>query len=125
MDSEQIKVAIFNEHPRSGKELVKILGKAPDISVVAETGIAGINAVEEKKPDVILVDSKQPFTEGIETTERIVSSFQDTRIIFLSQDSSGGSMTVSECLVGACYPLSQDSTDKDILAAIREGHQPG
>lgn len=96
-----------------------------DISVVAETGLAGIKVVEEKKPDVILVDSKQPFTDGLETTEKIVSRFQDTRIIFLSQDSSGEARTVSECLVGACYPLCQDSTDKDILAAIRDGHQPG
>lgn len=124
-----VRVALFDNDSRIlfKTHLVNLLKREPDINVVAEfgKGFDSINAVEEQKPDVILVDSKKPFTEDLETTERIVSKFQNTRIIILSRDSSEGSMTVSECLVGACYPLYMDSTDKDILAAIRDGHQPG
>ena len=47
---------------------MKLLGKEPDISVVAEaeTGLAGIDEIEEQKPDVILMDKNNPFTEGLE-----------------------------------------------------------
>jgi DNA-binding NarL/FixJ family response regulator len=124
-----VRVAFFDNDNRVQfkNHLVHLLKKEPDINVVAEfgRGLAGIKAVEEQKPDVILVDSKEPFTEDLETTKRIVSKFQNTRIIFLSQDSPGGSMTVSECLVGACYPLCLHCTDKEILAAIRNGISTG
>jgi DNA-binding NarL/FixJ family response regulator len=119
-----IRVAIFNNdnNAKFQKHLVNLLKREPDINVVAqtETGMPGIKVVEEQKPDVVLIDSKQPFTENLESTERIVSRFQDTKIIFLSS-SSEDSLTASTCLVGACFPFRQNCTDRDILAAIREG----
>ena len=86
-----------------------------------ETGLAGIKEVEEHKPDVILMDKNNPFTEGLDTTSMIVSRFPDTRIIVLSLQSEN-SMTASKCQTFACYSLCENCTDKEILAAIREGH---
>ena len=70
MDTQQIRVAIVDDNEKFRNHLVKLLGKQPDISVVAEaeTGLAGIHALEEQKPDVILMDIKEPFTENLETT---------------------------------------------------------
>jgi two-component system response regulator DegU len=89
----------------------------------AETGLAGINEVEAHKPDVILMDKNNPFTEGLDTTSMIVSRFPDTRIIVLSLQSEN-SMTASKCQTFACYSLCENCSPKEILAAIREGHQP-
>lgn len=132
MDSPMIRIAVIESNPKFRKHLVKLLGKEPDIDVVAEVeaNLAGIKEVEEQKPDVILMDSKQPFTEDLEITEMIVSRFPDTKVIVLSMDSknillplhSKHTMTASSCQTWACYPLCQDCTDKEILAAIREGH---
>lgn len=123
MDSPMIRIAVIESNPKFRKHLVKLLGKEPDIDVVAEVeaNLAGIKEVEEQKPDVILMDSKQPFTEDLEITEMIVSRFPDTRVIVLSIQSKS-SMIASSCQTWACYPLCQDCTDKEILAAIREGH---
>jgi CheY-like chemotaxis protein len=43
--------------------------------VVAESEInlTGVSDVEEQKPDVILMDSNNAFTDGLETTEMVVS----------------------------------------------------
>ena len=125
MDTEQIRVAIVDDNPKFRKHLVKLLGKQPDISVVAEaeTGLAGINEVEAHKPAVILMDKDNPFTEGLDTTSMIVSKFPDTRIIVLSLQSEN-SMTASKCQTFACYFLCENCSPKEILAAIREGHQP-
>ena len=125
MDSPQIKVAVIDDSTKFRKQLVKLLEKEPDIRVVAETetGPAGIKEVEEHKPDVILMDKNNPFTEGLDTTSMIVSRFPDTRIIVLSLQSEN-SMTASSCETFACYSLCENCTAKEILAAIREGHQP-
>jgi two-component system response regulator DegU len=126
MNSPKIRVAILDENAKFRKSLGKLLEKEPDIWVVAEaeTGFDGIKEVEEHKPDVILMHNKQPFTEGFYATQKIVSKFQDTKVIVLSMD-SGNTMTVSSCLVGACYHLCQDCNTEEILSAIREGHRPG
>lgn len=85
MDPKQIRVAILDDNPRFRKHLRGLLGKEPDINIVAEAepGPAGTKAVEEHKPDVILIDKDRPFTENLEITEMIVSRFPDTRIIVL------------------------------------------
>lgn len=125
MDIQQIRVAIVDDNPRFRKHLVKLLAKQPDISVVAEaeTDLAGINEVEAHKPDVVLMDKNNPFTEGLDSTSMIVSRFPDTRIIVLSLQSEN-SMTASKCQTFACYSLCENCSPKEILAAIREGHQP-
>ena len=126
MDTQQqIRVAIVEDNPKFRKHLVKLLNKQLDIRVVAETatGPAGINEVEKHKPDVILMDKNNPFTEGLDTTSMIVSKFPDTRIIVLSLQSEN-SMTASKCQTFACYSMCENCSTKEILAAIREGYRP-
>ena len=125
MNSPKIRIAVLDSNPKSRKHLVKLLGNEADLDVVAESEInlVGIRDVEEQKPDVILMDGKNPFTDGLETTEMVVSRFQDTRIIVLSMD-AGITMAGSSCFVGACFHVCQDCSFDEILAAIREGYQP-
>ena len=125
MNSPKIRIAVLDSNPISRKHLVKLLGNEADLDVVAESEInlVGIRDVEEKKPDVILMDKNNPFTEGLDTTSMIVSRFPDTRIIVVSLQSEN-SMTASECQTFACYSLCENCSADEILAAIREGHQP-
>jgi two-component system response regulator DegU len=125
MDLQKIRVAILDDNAKFRNHLVKLLGKQPEISVVtsAETGLAGINEIEAHKPDVILMGKINSFTDGLEATEMIVSRFPDTRVIILSMDSKS-TMAASSCQTWACYPRCENCTDKEILAAIREGYQP-
>jgi DNA-binding NarL/FixJ family response regulator len=125
MDTQQIRVAIVDDNSRFRKQLGKLLEKEPDICVVAEaeTGPAGIKEVEEHKPDVILMDKNNPFTEGLDTTSMIVSTFPDTRIIVLSLQSEN-SMTASKCQTFACYSMCENCSTEEILAAIRENYRP-
>jgi chemotaxis response regulator CheB len=134
MDSSKIRIAVLDSNPKSRKHLVKLLGKEDDFKVVAETGtdLAGIREVEEYKPDVILVEDKEPFTDRIENTSLVVAKFPNTKVIVLSIDQRRTSlplhlthtMTASSCQTWTCYSLCEDCTDKEILAAIRDGQQP-
>jgi DNA-binding NarL/FixJ family response regulator len=125
MNSPKIRVAILDDNAKFRKSLGNLLGKEPDIYVVAEaeTGLAGIKAVEAHKPDVIVMDNNQPFTDGLEATEMIVSGFPDTKVIVLSLHSSA--MTASSCQAWACYSLCENCSTKEILAAIRGGQNSG
>jgi two-component system, NarL family, response regulator DegU len=125
MNSPKIRIAVLDSNPKSRKHLVKLIGNEADLDVVAESEInlAGIKVVEENKPDVILIDNNNPFTDGLETTEMVVSRFQETRIIVLSMD-PGSTMAGSSCFVGACFHVCQDCSFDEILAVIREGQQP-
>jgi DNA-binding NarL/FixJ family response regulator len=134
MNTQRIRVAIIDSDTKLRKHLGKLLGKEPDIYVVAEaeTGLAGIREVEERKPDVILLDSDNPFTDGLESTAMIVSRFQDARIIVLSMDSKSSmlplhskqTLTATSCRAGACFHLCRDCSPEELLAAVREGHAP-
>jgi DNA-binding NarL/FixJ family response regulator len=124
MDSTTpIKVAIIDDRPKARKKLVQLVGKDPGLQVVAATdkGPAGIHALEEQKPDVILLDINEPFSDSIETTSMIIGKFPDTRVILLSRYSKK-SMSASFCEKWACYFLCDDCSTKGILSAIREGH---
>jgi DNA-binding NarL/FixJ family response regulator len=134
MDTEQIRVAIIDDSPKTRKKLIKLVEKHSDLQVVAEaeTGPAEIHALEEQRPDVILVGGKEPFTDRIETTSLIVTKFPNTMVIVLSIDQrstmlplhSTHTMTASSCQTWACYSLCQNCSTDEILATIREGHQP-
>jgi DNA-binding NarL/FixJ family response regulator len=121
MDSPEIRVAILDDNAKSRKSLGRLIEKEPDIHVVAEaeTGLAGIKEVETRKPDVILMDSQKPFTDGLEATEMVVSRYPDTRVIVLSMLSKS-TIRASSCLTWACYPLCESCSIKEIIAAIRE-----
>lgn len=124
-----IRVAIIDDNPIFKKELERVLQTDPDIHVVAETGLAGIKEIEEKKPDVILLDTKKPFTDCLETTETIVGKFENTKIIVLSMNSKDTLLALhpkhtlegSLCQAEACFHRCQNCSPEDILAAIREG----
>ncbi len=124
-----VRVAIIDDNPKYREHLAKLLGKEPDITVVAQTDLAGVKKVEEQKPDVILLDNKEPFTDCLETTETIVAKFDNTRVIVLSMDSkttmlpllSKPTLEGSLCQTGACFHLCHSCSPEEILAAIRNG----
>jgi two-component system response regulator DegU len=121
MGPTPIRVAIIEESPKFRRMLIKILGKEPDVIVVAEAenGTSMMDSLEQQRPDVILMDIKEPFTESLETTSRIIGKFPNTRVILLSRHSKS-STAASFCEEWACYFLCDDCSPKKILAAIRE-----
>jgi DNA-binding NarL/FixJ family response regulator len=119
-----IKVAIIDDQPETRKKLAQFVGKDPDLQVVAatETGSVGIREVEQCKPDVILMDKNNPFTEGLDTTSMVVSKFPDTRIVVVSM-ASKDSLTASKCQTWACYSICENCSTEEILSEIRKGRR--
>jgi DNA-binding NarL/FixJ family response regulator len=115
-----IRVGIADDQAlvRSGFRL--ILDARPDIEVVGEAGdgIEAIDLVEQREPDVLLLDVRMPNMDGIEATRRIASLRSKTRILILTTFDLDE--YVHEAIrAGASGFLLKDVRPADLVDAIR------
>ena len=116
----QIRIALVDDHALYRQLVREFLKKDPELEVVAEAenGLAGVRAVEEHKPDVVLMDISMPVMNGIDASKLIMSRFPATKIIFLSMYSPE-SITGVPNKTRAFLHLSKESNFREILAAIK------
>ena len=88
-------------------------------------GLEAIQKAQELKPDLILMDIGLPGLNGIEAARRIRTLTPNTKIIFLTQESSLEVMREAVILGASGYVLkSQAETDLLIAVdAILQGKQ--
>jgi DNA-binding NarL/FixJ family response regulator len=95
------------------------LAKRDDLQVVCEVsdGLAAVQKAEELKPDLILMDIGLPTLNGIEAARRIRKLSPQSKIIFLTQESSADVM--QEALgVGARGYVLKTKAASELLAAV-------
>ncbi|MCP4679141.1 MAG: response regulator transcription factor [Deltaproteobacteria bacterium] len=81
---------IADDHMLMREGLRSLLEKQQDIQVVGEAsdGRTAVRMVQEKKPDLVIMDIGMPDLNGIEATRQIVESTSRTKVIALSMHSS-------------------------------------
>jgi signal transduction histidine kinase len=81
-----IRVLLADAHELMRKSLVKMLSRQPDIEIAGEAanGREVIELARQIKPDVILMDTAMPDTDGIETTRLIKAELPNVHVIGLS-----------------------------------------
>ena len=86
MSSEQIKVAIADDHKIFRKGVILSLRPYANIRFVmeADNGEDLIQKIPEAQPDVILCDLKMPVKDGIDATKVITKNHPNIRVIILT-----------------------------------------
>ena len=80
-------------------------------------GLEAVHKAEELKPDLILLDIGLPTLNGIEVARQIRKLAPDSKIVFLSQESS--SEVVEEALrLGAWGYVLKTRAGSDLLPAV-------
>lgn len=96
------------------------------LQVVCEAadGLVAVEKAQELRPDLILLDIGLPGLNGIETARLIRNSLAESKIVFVSQETSAA--IVQEALsLGACGYVVKPRIETDLVAAIEAVLQGG
>jgi DNA-binding NarL/FixJ family response regulator len=117
--SAAIRVLIAEDFPAFRQFVCSTVTKRPDLQVIGEVsdGLEAVQKAVELKPDLILLDVGLPTMNGIEAARRIRALVPESKIIFLSQETSGEVM--EEALsTGARGYVVKAKAGSQLLAAI-------
>jgi DNA-binding NarL/FixJ family response regulator len=96
-----------------------VLGKRHYLQVIGEAsdGLEAIQKAVELQPDLILLDIGLPTLNGLEAARQIRTLVPESKIIFLSQESSAD--VVQEALrIGAWGYVVKGGAETELLTAV-------
>ena len=122
--SSQVQVLLVDDHNSVRQGLHAALEAYRDLVIVgeAEDGEAAIAAVNELRPDVVLMDINMPKKNGIEATAAIKANYPDTEVIGLSVNTNSENerlMLKAGAYMLVSKEMSVDELYKAIKSAVR------
>jgi DNA-binding NarL/FixJ family response regulator len=114
-----VRVLVVDDFLPFREFIRSILEKKTGLQVIGEVsdGLEAVQKAEELKPDLILLDIGLPTLNGIEAARRIRKLAPESKIIFLSQESSAD--VVQEALnLGAWGYVFKARAASDLLVAV-------
>jgi len=115
-----VRVVVVEDHEQFRRFICSTLEKAPELQVVGivSDGLAAVQKAEELQPDLILLDIGLPNLNGIEAARRIHKLSAESKILFLSQESSVD--VLREALgTGASGYVYKPDAGSELLEAVR------
>lgn len=115
-----IHIALADDHHIVRQGFKALLEAEKDFKLVGEAadGLEAVRLVEEKKPEVLVLDLMIPRLHGLEVIRQLHKSTPATRIIILSMHAD--EPYVMEALRnGACGYVLKDATATDLTQAVR------
>jgi len=115
------KIILVDDHQLIRMGITALLGSENDIEVIGEVEAAKdvLQNIDEKKPDVVLMDISLDDGDGILLTKEICKKYKDIKVIMLS-------MHVKEDFIqrslkaGAAGYILKDSPKDELIRAIKE-----
>jgi DNA-binding NarL/FixJ family response regulator len=114
-----LRVVIADDHLFFRQGLAKALTRSGiDVVAQAANGWAAIKAVEQKAPDVAVIDLNMPVVSGVEVIHRLTHRTPGVRVLALSV--SAEEADVSDAfLAGASGYVLKEAAVEEIVAGIR------
>ena len=114
-----VRVLVVEDFAPFRRFISSTLGERSDLQVICEVsdGLEAVQKAVETKPDLILMDIGLPRLSGIEAARRIRKLVPESKIIFVSQESSAD--VVQEALqLGACGYVVKAKAGSELLTAV-------
>ena len=118
--SDPIRILIADDHPLLREGIESLVGKQPDMTVVAEasTGKEAIELFRIHQPDVTLMDMRMPDLGGVDAMTEILRDSREAKFIVLSTY-SGDVQILRALKAGARAYLLKGFLRKELLDTIR------
>jgi NarL family two-component system response regulator LiaR len=119
--TSSIRILVVDDHAIIRRGIRAMLETVPDIEVVGEAanGREAVTAMQEFRPDVILMDLVMPEMDGIEATRRIKADDAGARILVLTTF-AGEDRIFPAVRAGALGYHLKDSSPQELVRAIRQ-----
>jgi len=114
-----VRILVVDDFETFRQFIVEQLGKRPELQVLGEAsdGLEAFQKAAELRPDLILLDISLPSLNGIEVARQMRSLVPESKIIFLTRESS--SDVVQEALgLGARGYVTKNMVLADLFAAV-------
>jgi two-component system response regulator NreC len=115
-----IKIVLADDHQIVRHGLRSLLSAEPDMEVVgeADNGRAVVKLVQEKSPQVVIMDISMPDLNGIEATRQILNESPGIKVIALSMHSDS-LFVLNMFKAGASGYLLKDCALEELVKAVR------
>jgi two-component system NarL family response regulator len=119
--ADKIRVLIADDHVTVLEGLAAIIGRQPDMRVVAEAadGREAVELWQKYRPDVALLDLRMPILNGVRAIEEIRHHDASARIIVLTTFDTDNEVH-GAIKAGAKGYLLKDARREDLLDCIRK-----
>jgi two-component system NarL family response regulator len=124
MNPESIRVLCVDDHGLVREGISLIIGREPDMSVVASatTGEEAVALFKQHTPDVTLMDLQLGSMSGLEAIKAIRAHDQRARVVVLTM--YHGDEDIYRALkAGAVTYLLKDTLSDDLVRVIRDVHR--
>lgn len=121
-----INLAIADDHKIFRQGLKATLEEDPVLHLIIEAGNGKelINQLEDKKPDVVLMDIKMPEMDGLQATAYIQQHFNEVKVLALSMHNED-KYILDMMKAGASGYLLKNAEPQEIIEAIYTVHKKG
>ena len=115
-----IKVLLVDDEELVRFGLRTVLEAAGDFTVVGEAanGLAAVHAVQELRPDVVLMDIRMPVMDGLAATRKILAMADPPQVAVLTTFHAD-EYVYAALAAGAAGFLLKDTPPREIAAAVR------
>jgi two-component system nitrate/nitrite response regulator NarL len=114
-----IRVLVADNHPLYREAVASAIRRAPGLDLVAEEsdGRRALQVVREIEPHVALLDMRMPELDGMQVLNALVREGLETRVVFLSAHTDGGTVYAAVGAGAAGY-LSKDAPGAAVCDAV-------
>ena len=127
MKTEPIRIVIADDHPIFRRGLAEILASTRDFSVIGEVenGARALELVEQRSPDVAILDLDMPVLDGIAVAKMIHERRLPVKVIFLTMHRNQSVVRSMNKIGVSGYVLKDAVLDEivDCIGAVINGEQ--
>src|SRR5215468_3032867 len=116
---KRVTVVVADDHPLYREGVVRALSASGQVEIVAEAedGRSALTEIQQRLPDVALLDYKLPDLDGVAVTNAVIREKLPTRVLLVSAFSDSG-VVYKALETGAAGFVSKEARREQIADAV-------